>query len=98
MLIWGPLFLLALLLPVAAAWWLIRLLTPEHPVWRLSLTVWLLVGTGVWFWLLSDPTLPKWVAWLLHRDPNGWVTAAVLASPVAGDAALLARFRYHYPD
>jgi hypothetical protein len=97
MLVWGPLFLLVLLFPVAVAWWLIRLLTPEHPVWRLSLTVWLLVGTVAWFWLLSDPTLPRWLAWM-RRDPNGWVSAAVLAAPVAGVAALLARFRYHYPD
>jgi hypothetical protein len=97
MLVWGPLFLLFLLFPVAVMWWLIRLLTPEHPVWRLSLTVWLLVGTVAWFWLLSNPLLPSWLAWM-RRDPNGWVSAAVLAAPVAGVAALLARLRYHYPD
>lgn len=89
--------MLFLLLPVAVLWWLIRLLTPTHPVWRLSLTVWLLVGTVAWFWLVADPPLPGWLAWM-RRDPKGWVSAAVLAAPVAGVAALLARFRYHYPD
>jgi hypothetical protein len=98
MLVWGPIFLIILLTPVAVAWWVIRQITPEHPVWRVSLTVWLLVGTVAWFWLQAGPTLPRWVKWLAHRDPNGWVTAAVLAAPVAGTAALFARFRYHYPD
>ncbi|GAB3870161.1 hypothetical protein GCM10028824_18430 [Hymenobacter segetis] len=97
MLVWGLLFLLVWLGLLAVALYTIRRFTTDAPVWRAGLTVWLLAGAAAWLGMqFEHSSLPNWLTWLPHRGDSG--LAAVLAAPLGLLAALLARFRYHYPE